>query len=98
MSRPSDMRKILDIIDTVEGRCLAADGPVTPTLREISDDEVRRLDRYAQGTPAQAVMDHVRTRGVPPGGWLDDALSVAGLVLPRRISGPCTGPLGGKHA
>lgn len=32
-----------DIVDLVEGRCMAADGPVTPTLREMSEHELRQL-------------------------------------------------------
>lgn len=30
-------------IESVENRCMAADGPVTPTSEEITDDELRRI-------------------------------------------------------
>ena len=29
----------VELVDTVEGRCMAADGPVTPTLKEMTEDE-----------------------------------------------------------
>ena len=35
--------KFNQIIDTVENRCMAVDGPVTPTLREMREDELRDL-------------------------------------------------------
>ena len=35
--------KFNDIIDTIEGRCMAADGPVTPTLQEMTEKELRSL-------------------------------------------------------
>jgi len=31
------------VVDLVEGRCMAADGPVTPTMHEITDGELARL-------------------------------------------------------
>ena len=30
---------LVGLVDTVENRCMAADGPVTPTLREMTEDE-----------------------------------------------------------
>ena len=41
-------RVILDVVDSVELRCMAADGPVTPTLQEITEAELRRLWRAAR--------------------------------------------------
>lgn len=38
---------IVDVIDGVETRCMAADGPVTPTHEEITDDELRTIYRLA---------------------------------------------------
>lgn len=38
---------IADILDTVEGRCLAVDGPVARTSEEITDGEIRRIYRLA---------------------------------------------------
>lgn len=40
--------RVLDVVTTVEGRCMAADGPVTPTLREMREDELRVLWRAAK--------------------------------------------------
>ncbi len=31
------------IISAIEGRCMAADGPVSPTLQEMTESELRRL-------------------------------------------------------
>jgi len=33
--------KIMDVVLNVESRCLAADGPVTPTLDEMTEGEMR---------------------------------------------------------
>ena len=33
----------VELVDTVEGRCMAAYGPVTPTLREMTEDEFRTI-------------------------------------------------------
>jgi hypothetical protein len=45
----------VDTIHWVENRCMAADGPVTPTHKEITDDELRKVYVAAQaalkGTP-----------------------------------------------
>ncbi len=35
--------RIVNIIECVESRCMAADGPVTPTTKEITEDELRRI-------------------------------------------------------
>lgn len=37
------------IVDAVEARCMAADGPVTPTLQEISEKELAALWRAVRG-------------------------------------------------
>ena len=36
------------VVDLVEGRCMAADGPVTPTMQEITDGELARLWKAVQ--------------------------------------------------
>lgn len=36
------------IVDAVETRCMAVDGPVTPTLREMREEELADLWRQAQ--------------------------------------------------
>lgn len=37
------LRRIAQIIEDVDNRCLAADGPVTPTLQEMTVDEMREI-------------------------------------------------------
>ena len=43
------LRKIRLIIDRVDSRCLAADGPVTPTLQEMNQTEISEIYRLAGG-------------------------------------------------
>lgn len=40
-------KEIEAIVYAVEGRCMAVDGPVSPTLAEITEDELQRLWRAA---------------------------------------------------
>lgn len=35
--------RVLDTVDTIEARAMAADGPVTPTLRAATEQELRRI-------------------------------------------------------
>jgi hypothetical protein len=42
------MQLILGVIDGVEQRCMAADGPVTPTCDEITDAELRVIYELAK--------------------------------------------------
>jgi len=39
--------KFADILDRIDNRCMAADGPVTPTLAEASTFELQALYRLA---------------------------------------------------
>lgn len=41
--------KIAEIIEDVDDRCLAVDGPVTPTKDEITADEIRKIYALAGG-------------------------------------------------
>lgn len=43
-------RAYVDMIHSVEQRCMAADGPVTPTHAEITDDELRKVYALAAAT------------------------------------------------
>ncbi len=43
------LHSIKEIIDGVENRCMAVDGPVTNTRDEMSDEELRRIYRLARG-------------------------------------------------
>lgn len=37
------LQRVRSIILSVENRCMAADGPVTPTLEEMTEDELRAI-------------------------------------------------------
>ena len=40
---------IVDLIEAIENRCMAADGPVSLTTEEITERELRRIYRLAKG-------------------------------------------------
>jgi len=42
------LREIADILEAVDNRCMAVDGPVTPTKDEIRADELRTIYRLAK--------------------------------------------------
>lgn len=42
------LEKIADILERVDNRCMAADGPVTKTRHEITDAEYRQIYRLAK--------------------------------------------------
>lgn len=41
-------QRIADILETVDNRAMAADGPVTPTLQEINQRELKELYKSAK--------------------------------------------------
>ena len=43
------LAKIADIIEKVDLRCMAADGPVTPTLKEMTQEEISKIYELALG-------------------------------------------------
>ncbi|MFA4944915.1 MAG: hypothetical protein WC789_09475 [Lentisphaeria bacterium] len=43
------LAEIAELIEAVENRCMAADGPVTPTTKEITEAELRTIYRLAAG-------------------------------------------------
>ena len=47
MKAEDRLNKIAEIIETVDNRCMASDGPVTPTLREMTKDEIREIYQLA---------------------------------------------------
>jgi len=47
------LRRIAEIIADVDRRCMAADGPVTPTLQEMTTEELRTIYRLAQVRPVK---------------------------------------------
>lgn len=42
------LQRIADIIERVENRCMATDGPVTDTRKEITKAEMRRIYKLAK--------------------------------------------------
>lgn len=44
------LANIAAVIDGIENRCMAADGPVTNTRVEMTDRELIRIYRLAKGT------------------------------------------------
>lgn len=42
------LKEIHGIIDVVDQRCLVADGPVTKTHDEITDEELRRIYKLSE--------------------------------------------------
>lgn len=53
----------VSMIETVENRCMAVDGPVTPTHKEITDDELRKV--YALAADALGLPRGVPARKIP---------------------------------
>lgn len=43
------LTSIKEIIDGIENRCMAAEGPVTNTRHEMTDEELQRIYRLAGG-------------------------------------------------
>lgn len=43
------LKEIADIIEAVDMRCAAVDGPVTPTLEEMTPQEIKKIYRLAIG-------------------------------------------------
>lgn len=61
------LAEIAAIIEAVDHRCMAADGPVTPTLREMTQKEISRIYKLA-------ALDVVRPSTTPhPSDGLSDA-------------------------
>ena len=48
MSYEQRLNRIAKIIEDVDDRCLAADGPVTPTHEEIRLHELRKIYKLAK--------------------------------------------------
>ena len=51
--RKTNAARFAELLEAIDTRCMAADGPVTPTLTEATADELRRLyvfaDRIREG-------------------------------------------------
>jgi hypothetical protein len=51
LSDAARLKRIREIIEAVDNRCTAADGPVTPTLQEMTQAELSRIYALACGKP-----------------------------------------------
>lgn len=47
----ADLARIRAIIEAVDNRCMAADGPVSRTLEEMTQDEISRIYALSCGKP-----------------------------------------------
>jgi hypothetical protein len=47
MTNKERLKRIAEIIERVDNRCMAADGPVTPTLQEMEQDEISEIYKLA---------------------------------------------------
>lgn len=45
--RKTNADRFCELLEAIDGRCMAADGPVTPTLTEATSDELRKLYLFA---------------------------------------------------
>lgn len=45
------LARIAEIIEAVDNRCMAADGPVTPTLSEMTQAEISEIYKLASKLP-----------------------------------------------
>jgi len=45
MNTKQKIQRFNRIIDNIENRCMAVDGPVTPTLKEATEEELSELWR-----------------------------------------------------
>lgn len=50
MTENKRLAEIAKIIEAVDHRCMAADGPVTPTNQEITLKEIQRIYALANGS------------------------------------------------
>ena len=60
LQQKARLARIAEIIERVDARCLAADGPVTPTLREMTQSELSEIYAAAKaiegGVPLEGNM------------------------------------------
>lgn len=43
------LKRIAEIIENVDDRCMHVDGPVTPTLEEMTQEEISEIYELAEG-------------------------------------------------
>lgn len=58
MTPEKRLKQIAEIIESVDDRCLAADGPVTPTHREIRLNEIQKIYKLAKGSGRAREVSH----------------------------------------
>ena len=73
MNNEERLRRIAQIIEDVDLRCMAADGPVTETLREMKQDEISEIYEIACGALSDRALTcvycgMVYPEGTPPHG------------------------------
>jgi hypothetical protein len=51
MSNKKRLKRIAQIIETVDNRAMATDGPVRPTLQVMKQEEISRIYALARGMP-----------------------------------------------
>ena len=47
MTNEKRLKRIAEIIEKVDNRCMAVDGPVTPTLEEMTQKEISEIYKLA---------------------------------------------------
>lgn len=47
-------KKLTHLVESIDQRSLAVDGPVTPTHQEMTDQESRLIDQYVKTVGRQA--------------------------------------------
>lgn len=52
------LARIAAIIEQVDVRCMAADGPVTPTLKEMTQAEISEIYGLASADPFYCTVTH----------------------------------------
>lgn len=50
-TKTASLERIAEIIEAVDNRCLHIDGPVPPTLDEMTQDEISAIYALAKGKP-----------------------------------------------
>lgn len=83
-------QEIIDVIERVENRCMAVDGPVTPTTEELSEDELRTIYQSAKrGLSATSTLPGKTSPGpiemIEPATERDAAAVLAARNLPRAL-------------
>ena len=63
MSVMSRLRRIREIIEAVDNRCAAVDGPVTPTLQEMKQEEISAIYTLAGGMSIPRSGHHIDSEG-----------------------------------